>query len=289
MSNDYNPEWEETKKRNEEAKARARKNANDRESGTRNTKRTTSTNYQTDKRNQARSSGRQNSTGKSGKSGSNIGSLYADSMKYLDPEYFFGVGSSRINPKKGGKGGNNNSNNNNNNNNPSPREIYPVSQVQIPLGSGQVITPNLQEAYIREVTRLTLNLISSAENLLFAYNFSGINKIASYMLESDDASQRSTAVVSNIIRPRSGVELSELEVRDKLNNVINLVANTIGDLVPSSTKLSSFGQKKDNIPFQGGTPRIDNRTSFYDLELTLPDIQGFGYDVAYTIKCYDIS
>lgn len=187
---------------------------------------------------------------------------------------------------KGGKGGKDGKDKKDK---PDPREIYPVSQVQIPLGSGQVITPNLQEAYIREVTRLTLNLISSAENLLFAYNFSGINKIASYMLESDDASQRSTAVVSNIIRPRAQVELSELEVRDKLNNVINLVANTIGDLVPSSTKLNSFGQKKDNLPFQGGTPRIDNRTSFYDLELTLPDIQGFGYDVAYTIKCYDIS
>jgi len=190
---------------------------------------------------------------------------------------------------KPGKGGTGNGGNKDKKDKPDPREIYPVSQVQIPLGSGQVITPNLQEAYIREVTRLTLNLISSAENLLFAYNFTGINKIASYMLESDDASQRSTAVVSNIIRPRSGVELSELEVRDKLNNVINLIANTIGDLVPSSTKLNSFGQKKDNLDFIGGTPRIDNRTSFYDLKLELPDIQGFGYDVAYTIKCYDIS
>jgi hypothetical protein len=213
----------------------------------------------------------------------------ADVKKYVtDPgKNFLGVG--YIKPKKSGKSGNNNNNNSDNDNKPKPREIYPVSQVQIPLGSGQVITPNLQEAYIREVTRLTLNLISSAENLLFAYNFTGINKIASYMLEADDASQRSTAVVSNIIRPRSGVELSELEVRDKLNNVINLIANTIGDLVTSSTKLNSFGQKKDNLDFIGGTPRIDNRTSFYDLELELPDIQGFGYDVAYTIKCYDIS
>jgi hypothetical protein len=195
----------------------------------------------------------------------------------------------KIKPGKGGTGDNGKKGDKDKKDKSTPREIYPVSQVQIPLGSGQVITPNLQEAYIREVTRLTLNLISSAENLLFAYNFTGINKIASYMLEADDASQRSTAVVSNIIRPRSGVELSELEVRDKLNNVINLIANTIGDLVTSSTKLNSFGQKKDNLDFIGGTPRIDNRTSFYDLKLELPDIQGFGYDVAYTIKCYDIS
>ena len=212
----------------------------------------------------------------------------ADKYREAGPS-FMGVGYIAPASGKGGKGGKGGKDGKDKKDKPDPREIYPVSQVQIPLGSGQVITPNLQEAYIREVTRLTLNLISSAESLLFAYNFSGINKIASYMLESDDASQRSTAVVSNIIRPRSGVELSELEVRDKLNNVINIVANAIGDLVPSSTKLNSFGQKKDNLTFQGGTPRIDNRTSFYDLELTLPDIQGFGYDVAYTIKCYDIS
>jgi hypothetical protein len=243
--------------------ASSRQTANDRESGTRNTKKSS---YDKKKTQEA-------------------ASLYAD----VGPN-FYGVGSNfyigkpTFDKPKGGKDGNGN-----NENKPDPREIYPVSQVQIPLGSGQVITPNLQEAYIREVTRLTLNLISSAENLLFAYNFTGINKIASYMLEADDASQRSTAVVSNIIRPRSNVELSELEVRDKLNNVINLIANTIGDLVPSSTKLNSFGQKKDNLDFIGGTPRIDNRTSFYDLKLELPDIQGFGYDVAYTIKCYDIS
>lgn len=214
---------------------------------------------------------------------------WKNSLPYLDSS-FKGVGSNFYTaPSKGGTGNNGNKGNKDKKDKVEPRPNVSVSQVQIPLGSGQAITPNIQEAYIKEIERLTLNLISSADGLLFAYNFTSIDRIASYMLEADDASQRSTSVVSNIIRSRSDVELSELQIRDRLNDVINLVANTIGDLVPSSTKLTSFGMKKDNLAFQGGMPRIDNRTSFYDLELKLPELQGFGYDVTYKIECYDVS
>ena len=198
--------------------------------------------------------------------------------------------SSTLNIKgKNDKGGSGNKGDKDKKDKVEPRPIVSVSQIQIPLGSGQAITPNIQELYIKEIERLTLGLISSADGLLFAYNFTSINKIASYMLESDDASQRSTAIISNIIRSRSDVELSELQIRDRLNDVINLVANQIGDLVPSSIKLAKFGMKKENLTFQGGMPRIDNRTSFYDLELKLPELQGFGYDVTYKVECYDVS
>jgi hypothetical protein len=214
------------------------------------------------------------------------GRVPASSKPYVYPGFDL---SSTI-PVKGGKGGKGGKGNNEDKKDKiEPRPNVSVSQIQIPLGSGQAITPNIQEAYIKEIERLTLNLISSADGLLFAYNFTSIDKIASYMLEADDASQRSTSVISNIIRSRSDVELSELQIRDRLNDVINLVANTIGDLVPSSTKLASFGMKKDNLDFQGGMPRIDNFTALYDLELKLPELQGFGYDVKYLIECYDIS
>lgn len=190
---------------------------------------------------------------------------------------------------KGGKGGKGGSGDKNKKDKVDPRPNVPVSQIQIPLGSGQAITPNIQEAYIKEIERLTLGLISSAEGLLFAYNFTSINRIASYMLESDDASQRSTAIVSNIIRSRSEVELTELQIRDRLNDVINLVANQIGDLVLPGTKLAKFGIKKENLNFQGGMPRIQGGASVYDLELKLPELQGFGYDVVYRIECYNVS
>jgi hypothetical protein len=271
MSNDVDWEWEQRSKRPGMPK-NSPPNANDRESGTRNKRRTTSTNYQTDRRNQARSSGRN-----------------ATKEPYVYPGFDL---SSTLGIKRG-KTGNGNNGNQRNSNNPEAevyaRPIVPISQIQVPVGSGQAITPNMQEAYIKEVTRLTLNLISSADNLLFAYNFSTIDRIASYMLEVDDANQRSTGVVSNFRRAIQGLPLTELEIRDRLNGVANLVANTIGDLVPADRKLSLFGSKKDRLPFQGGMPRINNRTSFYDLELDLPELSSPEYSVSYVIKCYDIS
>jgi hypothetical protein len=247
--------------------------ANEREGGTRNKRRTTSTNYQTDKRNKARSKGR---TPEPYVYPGHYGQMpEIDNVDKIDN--FDKGGKNRKKKKKVPEA------------EIYARPIVPISQIQVPIGSGQAITPNMQEAYIKEVTRLTLNLISSADNLLFAYNFSTIDRIASYMLEADDASQRSTGVVSNIRRAIEGVPLTELEIRDRLNGVVNLVANTIGDLVPSDRKLNLFGNKKDNLPFQGGMPRINNRTSFYDLELDLPELSSPEYSVTYVIKCYDIS
>jgi hypothetical protein len=244
--------------------------ANEKESGTRNKRRTTSTSYQTDKRNKARSKGRT-----------------------PEPYVYPGFDLSSTLGIKRGKTGNGNNGNQGNSNNPEAevyaRPIVPISQIQVPIGSGQVVNPNMREAYIKEVQRLTLSLISSADSLLFAYNFTTINRITSYMLERDDANLRSTGVVSNFRRPGSGVPLTQLEIEDRLTSVINLIANTIGDNVPSNSKLQLFGNKKENLDFQGGMPRIDNRTSYYDLKLDLPQLSSPEYSVRYTIKCYDIS
>jgi hypothetical protein len=271
MSNDVDWEWEQRSKRPGMPK-NSPPNANDRESGTRNKRRTTSTNYQTDRRNQARSSGRN-----------------ATKEPYVYPGFDL---SSTLGIKRG-KTGNGNNGNQGNSNNPEAevyaRPIVPISQIQVPIGSGQVVNPNMREAYIKEVQRLTLSLISSADSLLFAYNFTTINRITSYMLERDDANLRSTGVVSNFRRPGSGVPLTQLEIEDRLTSVINLIANTIGDNVPSNSKLQLFGNKKENLDFQGGMPRIDNRTSYYDLKLDLPQLSSPEYSVRYTIKCYDIS
>ena len=243
---------------------------NEKESGTRNKRRTTSTNYQTDKRNKARSKGR---TPEPYVYPGHYGQMpEIDKVDKVDKTVKKKKKKKKVPEAE-----------------VNARPIVPISQIQVPVGSGQAITPNMQEAYIKEVTRLTLNLISSADNLLFAYNFSTIDRIASYMLEVDDANQRSTGVVSNFRRAIQGLPLTELEIRDRLNGVANLVANTIGDLVPADRKLSLFGSKKDRLPFQGGMPRINNRTSFYDLELDLPELSSPEYSVSYVIKCYDIS
>jgi hypothetical protein len=112
--------------------------------------------------------------------------------------------------------------------------------------------------------------------------------MVSYTLEQDDQNQRQSQIVSNIKRSFSGVPLTELQIRDRLNAVVNQISQEIGDLTPASTKLSKFGMKKDNRDFQGGTPRIQNSRAVYDLELKLPSLEGFNYSVTYRIKCFDI-
>lgn len=166
--------------------------------------------------------------------------------------------------------------------------VPPIATITIPVASGTVKAPNIQEKYQALIRKLTLNLLNNAENLLFAYDFQTIERIASYVLDTDDAAQRGTNIVSNIKRSFSGIPTTELQIRDRLNAVINQISQEIGDLTPASTKLAKFGIKKDNDSFQGGTPRIENRASLYDLELTLPSLEGFNYSVSYRIKCYEI-
>jgi hypothetical protein len=166
--------------------------------------------------------------------------------------------------------------------------VPPIATISIPVASGTVKAPNIQERYQALIRKLTLDLLKNAENLLFAYDFQTIERIASYVLDTDDAAQRGTNIVSNIKRSFSGVPTTELQIRDRLNAVINQISQEIGDLTPASTKLSKFGIKKDNDSFQGGTPRIENRAARYDLELTLPSLEGFNYSVSYRIKCYEI-
>jgi hypothetical protein len=166
--------------------------------------------------------------------------------------------------------------------------VPPIATITIPVASGTVKAPNIQEKYQALIRKLTLNLLNNAENLLFAYDFQTIERIASYVLDTDDSAQRGTNIVSNIKRSFSGIPTTELQIRDRLNAVINQISQEIGDLTPASTKLAKFGIKKDNDSFQGGTPRIENRASLYDLELTLPSLEGFNYSVSYRIKCYEI-
>jgi hypothetical protein len=171
---------------------------------------------------------------------------------------------------------------------PGPDVVVPIPTITTPIGAGFVKAPNLSEKYTALISKLTLNLLKNAENLLFAYDFQTIERIASYVLDTDDAAQRGTNIVSNIKRSFSDVPTTELQIRDRLNAVINQIAQEIGDLTPASSKLAKFGIKKDTAAFQGGTPRIQNGTTLYDLELTLPSLEGFNYSVSYRIKCYEI-
>jgi hypothetical protein len=157
-----------------------------------------------------------------------------------------------------------------------------------PVKGGIAQSRNIRTGYLKLIETLTSNLLKNADSLLFAYNFKSIERMVSYTLEQDDQNQRQSQIVSNIKRSFSGVPLTELQIRDRLNAVVNQISQEIGDLTPASTKLAKFGMKKDNRDFQGGTPRIQNSRAVYDLELKLPSLEGFNYSVTYRIKCFDI-
>lgn len=167
---------------------------------------------------------------------------------------------------------------------PTPPVVTPVPPVQ----GGLAASRNIRPQYLEKIRELTANLLKNADSFLFAYNFKTIERMVSYALETDDQSQRQSQIVSNIKRSFSGVPLTELQIRDRLNAVINQISQEIGDLTPATTKLTKFGIKKDNDEFKGGTPRIQNGIAVYDLELKLPSLEGFNYSVTYRIKCFDI-
>jgi len=170
---------------------------------------------------------------------------------------------------------------------PTPVPPQPVVPTP-PVKGGIAQSRNIRTGYLKLIETLTSNLLKNADSLLFAYNFKSIERMVSYTLEQDDQSQRQSQIVSNIKRSFSGVPLTELQIRDRLNAVVNQISQEIGDLTPASTKLAKFGMKKDNRDFQGGTPRIQNSRAVYDLELKLPSLEGFNYSVTYRIKCFDI-
>ncbi|CAB5221786.1 hypothetical protein UFOVP359_68 [uncultured Caudovirales phage] len=167
---------------------------------------------------------------------------------------------------------------------PTPAAVTPIP----PVKGGIAQSRNIRTGYLKLIKDLTANLLKNADSLLFAYNFKSIERMVSYTLEQDDQSQRQSQIVSNIKRSFSGVPLTELQIRDRLNAVVNQISQEIGDLTPASTKLAKFGMKRDNRDFQGGTPRIQNSRAVYDLELKLPSLEGFNYSVTYRIKCFDI-
>lgn len=170
-----------------------------------------------------------------------------------------------------------------------PPPVVPPPAPPIPPVKGGIgESRNIRGNYLALIKKLTANLLKNADSLLFAYNFQSIERMVSYSLEEDDQSQRESQIVSNIKRSFSGVPLTELQIRDRLNAVVNQISQEIGDLTPASTKLAKFGMKKDNRDFQGGTPRIQNSRAVYDLELKLPSLEGFNYSVTYRIKCFDI-
>jgi hypothetical protein len=170
-----------------------------------------------------------------------------------------------------------------------PPHLPPQPAVPAPPAQGGIAqSRNIRTGYLKLIQTLTSNLLKNADSLLFAYDFKSIERMVSYTLEQDDQSQRQSQIVSNIKRSFSGVPLTELQIRDRLNAVVNQISQEIGDLTPASTKLAKFGMKKDNRDFQGGTPRIQNSRAVYDLELKLPSLEGFNYSVTYRIKCFDI-
>jgi hypothetical protein len=145
MSSDA--EWEERSKRPGMPKKKNTPTANDRESGTRDKRRTTSTNYQTDRRNQARSSGRNATKEPYVYPGFDPSSVIRN-VPNPDP----GKGKKKKKKKKKEEDG------------AAPAKVLPAVVTSSAVG-GQV-NPNVFDAYIAEIRRLTLRLVNNAKNLL---------------------------------------------------------------------------------------------------------------------------
>jgi hypothetical protein len=172
---------------------------------------------------------------------------------------------------------------NNGNNDPGVKDEQQVSVISAPIQTGLVDNINIQEEYRREARRIILSLVKSAKDLLIKYNFSSIDRVAEYALDSDREA-RTEYVVSRPARPEPPFTLSEAAMQDRFSQDLIQISNSISDTIEDSVKLQWFGTIQGSQFFQG-KPRISNGVSSYDMRLRIPTIS----DKAFVIKCYEIS
>jgi len=168
-----------------------------------------------------------------------------------------------------------------------PGPITPVTsnpvETVVPT-SGLVDGVNYKDLYLKEISRLVLSLVHNAKSLLIRYNFSGIDRVPEYYLDSDRES-KSQAVASTTSRPQSPFSLTEANLQDQFSTDINEINNKISDLTDNSVRSEYFGTMR------GGTflPRevkifADGRTG-YDMRLTFTSVSNQDF----IIKCYEVS
>lgn len=200
--------------------------------------------------------------------------IWKDSLKYLNPKYYKGVGSSHYKRPDGNGGGNNN----NNNNTPVAEVVKPayiVSQQVATESSNLVDNLNILPLYTKAINKIVMSLVRNSKNLITRYDFSGIDKITDYSLDADN-SARQTDIVVSYIRPRPVFSLTEAQEQDIFMKNVNIINNLINDFVPDSSKFDLFGSEIGDT-FYGGTPKIVSNQSLYDLQIKYYTTSGKKY------------
>jgi hypothetical protein len=156
---------------------------------------------------------------------------------------------------------------------PTPPQLSPV----------EVLDPNVYTVYREEIKRLTLKLVNRAKNLLLAYDFSSIDRIADYQIETD-SSARNSNVISTPQVPQSP-STSVLTAQDTAVSLINAISNQISDNVPLATKLGLFGSDI-NGTFTAGRLGISNGVANYDLRFRVDNVSPEIRNII--VRCYEI-
>jgi hypothetical protein len=168
--------------------------------------------------------------------------------------------------------------------NPGTTPSTPTPTPQSSVTAVSVLDPNIYTAYKKEIARLTLKLVNRAKNLLLAYDFSSIDRIAEYQIEADNGA-RNTDVISIPQVPQSP-STSVLTAQDTAVALINEISNKISDNVPLATKLDLFGSDV-NGRFTPRKVGISNGISNYDLRFVVNNVSPEIKNII--IRCYEIS
>lgn len=158
-----------------------------------------------------------------------------------------------------------------------------ISVISAPLPTGIVDNVNVKEKYETEARRIILSLVKSAKDLLIKYNFSSINRVAEYALDSD-AQAKTEYVVASKARPEPPFTLSQADLQDKFSQDITNISNSISDTVEDIVKFGYFGTIRSGI-FYPKTPKISGGSTFYDMKLEINSVCGKDF----IVKCYEIS
>jgi hypothetical protein len=147
----------------------------------------------------------------------------------------------------------------------------------------EVLDPNVYTVYRAEIKRLTLKLVNRAKNLLLAYNFSSIDRITDYQIETDSSARNSNIITTPQV-PQSP-STSTLTAQDTAISLINAISNQISDNVPMATKLGLFGSDI-NGTFTAGRLGISNGIANYDLRFRVDNVSPEIRNII--VRCYEI-
>jgi hypothetical protein len=164
--------------------------------------------------------------------------------------------------------------------------VTPVISTPAPQSStlAEVLDPNVYAVYKAEIKRLTLKLVNRAKSLLLAYDFSSIDRIADYQIETDNSARNSNVVTTPQV-PQSP-STSVLTAQDTAISLINEISNKISDNVPLATKLDLFGSDI-NGKFTPRKVGISNGIANYDLRFKVENVSPEIKNII--VRCYEIS